>query len=48
MILKDWNKLVFGDVHIIVKNAMSNVDQIQEQINILGCSDDLFAQEQQA
>lgn len=34
--LKTWNKNVFGNIHINVKNSVEKLDAIQEDINISG------------
>lgn len=46
--LKIWNKVTFGNVHLLVENALSEVDRIQHDISIGGMSDYLFAAEQKA
>lgn len=43
--LKTWNKLVFGNIHLRVEAATAAMDDIQQQINISGASDDLMEQE---
>lgn len=37
--LKDWNKQVFGDIHIRVNDSVSAVNEIQKQIDESGHSD---------
>jgi len=46
--LKTWNKNVFGNIHINVKNSVQKLDAIQEDINISGYNDTLMKQEQDA
>ncbi|XP_019435162.1 PREDICTED: uncharacterized protein LOC109341675 [Lupinus angustifolius] len=47
-ILKVWNKDVFGNIHIRVKEAFSQVESLQYRITNEGQSDTLMAQEDQA
>ncbi|KAF1887608.1 hypothetical protein Lal_00040662 [Lupinus albus] len=48
IVLKDWNKNIFGDVHLRVQNALANVDQIQNQISVAGPSSQLLDDEADA
>lgn len=40
--LKDWNKNVFGNVHLRVEKVMEAVNSIQQQISDEGASDSLL------
>lgn len=46
--LKDWNKSVFGDVHLKISNAMQQVDSIQQQVYENGYTEALFDLEKNA
>lgn len=46
--LKVWNKLVFGNVHQKVDQAMTELDSVQKLVSSSGPSDSLAAQELQA
>ncbi|MCH88626.1 endonuclease/exonuclease/phosphatase family protein, partial [Trifolium medium] len=48
MRLKTWNKDVFGNIHTNVQSAESKLHQIQNQIHMNGCTDDLMDQEKLA
>ncbi|XP_019432112.1 PREDICTED: uncharacterized protein LOC109339158 [Lupinus angustifolius] len=47
-IRKLWNKEVFGNIHLKVKDALSSVELIQQKITIKGQNDILLTQEEQA
>ncbi|XP_019435225.1 PREDICTED: uncharacterized protein LOC109341721 [Lupinus angustifolius] len=47
-ILKVWNKEVFGNIHIRVKEAFKNLEDLQLRITNEGQSDTLMTQEDQA
>lgn len=48
VVLNVWNKENYGDVHKQVDIAMQNLKTLQEEIEIVGCSDDLLVQEESA
>lgn len=43
--LKVWNKCSFGDVHQKVKDALAEVDKLQDTMSNRDFSEDLFIQE---
>jgi hypothetical protein len=43
--LKDWNHNIFGNVHVIVKEAENKLAEIQELLDIQGINDDLLEQQ---
>ncbi|CAK8565078.1 unnamed protein product [Lathyrus sativus] len=46
--LKAWNKEIFGNIHHLLNNATTNMNDIQAQIQSDGHNDDLIAKEQKA
>ena len=46
--LKVWNKEIFGDIHVQVKDATTKLDAIQEEIDREGHTNMLMEQEKQA
>ncbi|XP_019442303.1 PREDICTED: uncharacterized protein LOC109347025 [Lupinus angustifolius] len=48
IILKTWNKEVFGNIHSRVKEALFQVERLQQRITNEGHSDNLMIQEDQA
>ncbi|KAF1871994.1 hypothetical protein Lal_00012213 [Lupinus albus] len=48
LVLMDWNRNIFGDIHPRVQNALANVDQIQNQISVAGPSSQLLDDEEDA
>lgn len=46
--LKSWNRIVFGNVHEIVKEAKEKLQALQEEIDTNGHIDNLLNQEKLA
>ncbi|XP_019431828.1 PREDICTED: uncharacterized protein LOC109338930 [Lupinus angustifolius] len=47
-ILKSWNKEVFGNIHLRVKNALTSFELLQQKLSTEGQTNLLLAQEEQA
>ena len=48
VVLKDWNKNIFGDIHAKVNEVEDTLQSIQLQIDSIGPSDNLFNLQKQA